>query len=144
MSVSQLITQNKENKQALITLLMHESGQWLKSTLEIETVLMKQCNSLQQLGAGITFARRYTLCAIVGLSQEDDDGNSVPKFKKEIEDNKDLIDQFISLCNVNKVDTKEFAKFHKIDSQDANAIKYGIENFAILKEQYINEKNANT
>jgi hypothetical protein len=140
LSISQLVTQDRDNKQVLVTLLIHESGQWLKSVFGIENVVMKQCNSLQQIGAGITYARRYALSAIIGLTQEDDDGNSVPKFKKE-EESKDLINELITLCNSNRVNTKEFTKFHNIDSSNIETVKNGIANFQVLKEEFLQSKN---
>ena len=140
LSISQLVTQDRDNKQVLVTLLIHESGQWLKSVFGIENVVMKQCNSLQQIGAGITYARRYALSAIIGLTQEDDDGNSVPKFKKE-EESKELINELITLCNSNRLNTKEFTKFHNIDSSNVETVKNGIANFQILKEEFLQSKN---
>lgn len=140
LSISQLVTQDRDNKQVLVTLLIHESGQWLKSVFGIENVVMKQCNSLQQIGAGITYARRYALSAIIGLTQEDDDANSVPKFKKE-EESKDLINELITLCNSNRVNTKEFTKFHNIDSSNIETVKNGIANFQTLKEEFLQSKN---
>lgn len=140
LSISQLVTQDKDNKQVLVTLLIHESGQWLKSVFGIENVVMKQCNSLQQIGAGITYARRYALSAIIGLTQEDDDGNSVPKFKKE-EESKELINELITLCNSNRLNTKEFTKFHNIDSSNIETVKNGIANFQNLKEEFLQSKN---
>lgn len=136
LSISQLVTQDRDNKQVLVTLLIHESGQWLKSVFGIENVVMKQCNSLQQIGAGITYARRYALSAIIGLTQEDDDGNSVPKFKKE-EESKDLISELMNLCNNNRVNIKEFTKFHNIDSSNIETVKSGIANFELLKKQFL-------
>lgn len=136
LSISQLVTQDRDNKQVLVTLLIHESGQWLKSVFGIENVVMKQCNSLQQIGAGITYARRYALSAIIGLTQEDDDGNSVPKFKKE-EESKELINELITLCNSNRLNTKEFTKFHNIDSSNIETVKNGIANFESLKKQFM-------
>ena len=140
LSISQLVTQDRDNKQVLVTLLIHESGQWLKSVFGIENVVMKQCNSLQQIGAGITYARRYALSAIIGLTQEDDDGNSVPKFKKE-EESKELINELITLCNSNRLNTKEFTKFHNIDSSNVETVKNGIANFQALKEEFLQSKN---
>lgn len=140
LSISQLVTQDRDNKQVLVTLLIHESGQWLKSVFGIENVVMKQCNSLQQIGAGITYARRYALSAIIGLTQEDDDGNSVPKFKKE-EESKELINELITLCNSNSLNTKEFTKFHNIDSSNIETVKNGIANFQVLKEEFLQSKN---
>ena len=55
------------------TLLLHESGQWIKSKLKmpIEKV------TAQSIGSTITYGRRYGLSAITGIAQYDDDGNAV-------------------------------------------------------------------
>lgn len=55
----------------LHTVLMHESGEWIKSVYPVIT----SKKDAQGWGAGITYARRYMLCAIIGIAQEDDDGN---------------------------------------------------------------------
>jgi hypothetical protein len=55
---------------AVHTTLLHESGQWMGSTLK-----MKPTNSdPQSAGSAITYARRYALLATCGLAAEDDDG----------------------------------------------------------------------
>ncbi|QEO57595.1 ERF family protein [Francisella marina] len=79
LSVTQLIQSHENGKQMLVTMLMHSSGQWIKSYFDLENVPMKSCNNLQQQGAGLTYARRYCLSAIAGLTQEDDDAQSIPK-----------------------------------------------------------------
>lgn len=146
LSVSQLVSQDMNGKQILITLLIHESGQWLKSIFAVENVVMKQCNSLQQLGAGLTYARRYAFSAIVGLSQEDDDAQSIRKSNNIQEKDEDLtvVKEFMDLCMEHKLDTKQFAKFHNIDSQHTDTITNGIINFLSLKEQFLNESNTST
>ena len=146
LSVSQLVSQDMNGKQILITLLIHESGQWLKSIFAVENVVMKQCNSLQQLGAGLTYARRYAFSAIVGLSQEDNDAQSIRKGNNIQEKDEDLtvVKEFMDLCMEHKLDTKQFAKFHNIDSQHIDTITNGIINFLSLKEQFLNESNTST
>ena len=146
LSVSQLVSQDMNGKQILITLLIHESGQWLKSIFAVENVVMKQCNSLQQLGAGLTYARRYAFSAIVGLSQEDNDAQSIRKGNNIQEKDEDLtvVKEFMDLCIEHKLDTKQFAKFHNIDSQHIDTITNGIINFLSLKEQFLNESNTST
>lgn len=59
------------------TILIHESGQSLK--LGSMRVPVNQTDALnaQKAGAAITYSRRYHLASAMGLSQEDDDGNSV-------------------------------------------------------------------
>ena len=55
------------------TMLLHESGQWIKSKLKMPV----EKATAQSIGSTITYGRRYGLSAMVGISQYDDDGNSV-------------------------------------------------------------------
>lgn len=52
------------------TLLLHSSGQWLKSEL---TVPCSKWDA-QGVGSAITYGRRYGSAAVLGIAQEDDDG----------------------------------------------------------------------
>jgi len=61
-----------ENGVKLETILMHTSGQWLSNSFEMP--VMKK--DAQAVGSAITYARRYALTAIMGVYQEDDDGNT--------------------------------------------------------------------
>lgn len=59
----------------LKTLLVHSSGQFISS---ITPLILPDRATMQQLGSAITYARRYSLASIVGVtSDEDDDGNAV-------------------------------------------------------------------
>ena len=145
LSVSQLVNQDKDGKQLLVTLLIHESGQWLKSIFALENVVMKQCNSLQQMGAGITYARRYALSAIIGLTQEDDDAQTVSKASVEEKvPSLTVTQEFMNLCAKNQLNAKEFAKFHNIDSKHSETVTNGIANFNSLKEKFLNASNTIT
>ena len=59
------------------TMLLHESGQWIKSKLKMPI----EKATAQSVGSVITYGRRYGLSAITGIAQYDDDGNaaSTPK-----------------------------------------------------------------
>lgn len=66
LAVTQLITDRK-----LITLLAHKSGQWFKSEIGIGNA-----TKYQELGSAITYLKRYSYCAILGIvGDDDDDGN---------------------------------------------------------------------
>lgn len=58
--------------------LIHESGQWISCavTLTPKSVKKGEQPSAQDVGSAITYGRRYTLSALMGISQEDDDGNA--------------------------------------------------------------------
>jgi hypothetical protein len=65
----------------LTTILMHESGQWLKSTVAVaESAGNRGVNAVQALGSSITYMKRYALSAMLGIASEvDDDGNGAPE-----------------------------------------------------------------
>ena len=54
------------------TMLLHESGQWIKSKLKMPVEKV----TAQSIGSTITYGRRYGLSAITGIAQYDDDGNA--------------------------------------------------------------------
>lgn len=63
---------------SLSTRLLHASGQWIQSTITIPYSVGKGTNEAQAIGSAITYARRYGLCAMVGIAPgEDDDGSAV-------------------------------------------------------------------
>ena len=53
----------------MVTTLAHTSGQWMKSYLPLRTTK----NDSQGIGAALTYLRRYSLSAIVGVVCDDDD-----------------------------------------------------------------------
>jgi ERF superfamily protein len=57
------------SKIILVTTLVHSSGQWMKSFLPLNPAK----NDSQGIGAAITYLRRYSLSAIVGVVCDDDD-----------------------------------------------------------------------
>lgn len=57
----------------LHTILMHSSGQWIRSKTPVSAAKMTP----QAIGSAITYMRRYSLAAIVGVAPgDDDDGNA--------------------------------------------------------------------
>ncbi len=79
--IAQLPTQIKEDGGlVLVTMLMHSSGQWLKSFMPIN-VKSDGKNDLQALGGIITYLRRYSAASMCGIGSEDDDGNSSQAFQ---------------------------------------------------------------
>jgi hypothetical protein len=61
------------------TILGHSSGQSISSTYSMHP----DKGGPQALGSCMTYLRRYTLCAMVGISQEDDDANMATKDPSE-------------------------------------------------------------
>lgn len=63
---------NIENKISCTTMLLHESGQFIKDTM----TMTPQQNTPQAQGSCATYLRRYMLQAIAGVAPDDDDGNA--------------------------------------------------------------------
>jgi len=59
---------------SLVTVL-YDSESETDNTLISSVPLILKDNDMQQLGSALTYARRYGLVALLGLEQEDDDGN---------------------------------------------------------------------
>jgi hypothetical protein len=62
-------TEIVSDKIVMVTVLAHTSGQWIKSYLPLNPAK----NDSQGVGAAITYLRRYSLSALVGVVCDDDD-----------------------------------------------------------------------
>ena len=107
----------------LTTQIMHESGQFKGSAMEFNPMAgNKGTNKLQEIGGGITYAKRYTWSAMLGISVDtDDDGNGMkgkdvaPKKEAKKPQSKPIKDSEINklaLWAVNKKATIEVLKTH--------------------------------
>ena len=56
----------------LDTILLHESGEWISGTAGARV----QKDDPQGVGSALTYLRRYSLAAVVGIGQEDDDAEA--------------------------------------------------------------------
>lgn len=70
LSVSQLVNGEGSGQIGVETILMHSSGQWLSSNSFMH---VQGQNLAQEAGKVITYLRRYSLAAIIGLTQKDED-----------------------------------------------------------------------
>ena len=82
-------------------------------------------NDMQGLGSAITYARRYALVSMLGLEQEDDDGNKacepkqqqktfekpqpLPPLKQYLSDNSFTADEIAAFYTLNKITTAAIA-----------------------------------
>lgn len=69
----------ENDRQMLVTTLGHISGQWMRSVMALPTVKP----GAQEVGSCITYCRRYSLAAIIGVCQEDDDGERAESSYRE-------------------------------------------------------------
>lgn len=63
---------SQDNKTACTTMLLHESGQFIRDTMS----MTPQQNTPQGQGSCATYLRRYMLQSIAGVAPDDDDGNA--------------------------------------------------------------------
>ena len=75
LAISQILLTNDDGANLLITTMGHSSGQFLESRLRI----LPPKNDVQTLGSYITYLRRYSYAALVGIvtGDEDDDAETV-------------------------------------------------------------------
>jgi len=69
----------ENNRNILRTLLIHSSGQYLESKM-----ILPDLQDPQKIGSAITYYRRYSIMALIGVPAEDDDGNSASSGYKKI------------------------------------------------------------
>ena len=68
-----------DNRMTLITRLTHSSGEWLECKM---TAPVSKPDP-QGIGSCLTYMRRYSLAAVTGVYQDDDDGNAASHAPKE-------------------------------------------------------------
>lgn len=59
----------------LVSILMHSSGEFIGATYPVNPIKADP----QGLGSAMTYARRYTMMALLGVPAEDDDGNEASR-----------------------------------------------------------------
>lgn len=87
----QTLTTTGNGMSAMTTRLFNAAGEWLEDTTPLPGISLAKGNAAQNLGAAITYMKRYTLCAMLGVSCDEDpdgkpDGN--PDFNARNQNNK--------------------------------------------------------
>lgn len=144
LSVTQLPT-FKGGNNYLCVQLMHKTGQWLRGYYPL---IAKTGNDPQSLGAAVTYARRHSLGAVVGLAaEEDDDGNSqsgnlggggpVNKSGNKTIDKwwRNVVEDMSASVEISKLE----AIYSKAKSED-RLKKLSNEQLDLLEEQYENRR----
>jgi hypothetical protein len=122
LAVSQFPTQIN-GEPALITYLLHASGQVLSDTMK----LCAAKNDPQGQGAAITYARRFAYMSVLGLvADDDDDGNSATRAKVAEKTPAEVARlKLKGLCSKKKIDlgavAKRFADDYGMPITDAKA-----------------------
>ena len=106
---------------SVTTLLMHSSGEWIQTD---PLVLKTDKPTAQGAGSAITYARRYSLSAVLGISSEDDDDGNIATGTKHETNNlitksqKQTIAAIMKKKNIAAKDGKEMIdlRYGKTDS----------------------------
>lgn len=124
----------------LITLLVHQSGEVIKSTtpivIDAHEANDSRKNASQTWGKAITYCRRYSYCTILGIiaeGEDDDCKKEEPKFKKDPV-------SLIKILKSKNIDSKEFALYHHITSDNPYSIYTALNNIDEYINQYLEMK----
>lgn len=132
-----------EGQQCLVSILGHNSGQWIKSVI----VVKPGKPDIQAMGAAITYCRRYALAALVGVCPEDDDGEkamdrSKKNKKEEAEDTHEQIveSQPIELELPEKYERYRVEMFIKESAEAAGKKPEAVKRLAVRNMPYFLER----
>lgn len=129
-----------EDKITVETVLMHKSGQWISSTIEMAMdSSARRMSGPQEVGKFITYARRYGLAAIVGVTQVDDEQSMININHKQTKSEPEIKKETISAFEAN-----DLKRIINADVPTSNWIRqaYNITRLEELtKPQYIEIKD---
>jgi len=138
LSVTQIMSPI-DGKDYLITMLLHSSGQWLKS---IAPLMLEKVTS-QGLGSAISYQRRYSLAAITGVCQEDDDGNAASLIsRKQVVQVADLLKGHADIYNliIRQLNDRNIATFDLIPINDFEKLVAHIHNLINKKMEKLQKE----
>lgn len=131
----------------LVTMLAHTSGQWLKSDYPI----IPAKKDSQGIGAAMTYAKRYSLCGMIGIvADEDDDGNATvvnhhEEQKQPLKPSTVSFDQALELQNIFSECSPEIQKtfmgFMNKEMNFKSLSNVTIDKFDYLKKILIKKKS---
>ena len=140
LSFTQFPSSDEDGNVTVGTLVMHSSGEWI----EYDPIKMKPVkNDPQSIGSAITYAKRYALSAIFGItSDQDDDGNEATQTKKQ--QSKKTNDPVISVEKANYY-LKEIAAIStEKGKEDDSIVKWflnhlGVVDYKMIKQSQIED-----
>ena len=141
LSFTQFPSSDEDGNVTVGTLVMHSSGEWI----EYDPIRMKPVkNDPQSIGSAITYAKRYALSAIFGITSDpDDDGNEATQTKKQAPAKK-KDDPVISVEKANYY-LKEIAAIStEKGKEDGSIVKWflnhlGVVDYKMIKQSQIED-----
>lgn len=128
---------NENGRLNITTMLAHSSGQYISSTLTMTVTKLDP----QAIGSAITYGRRYALAAMVGLAQEDDDGEKAMERSKD----KKSVESPINITSVSENGSVRFINGVQCQIQDKNGDWHDVEflKIAVLEKLLNDDKYVN-
>jgi hypothetical protein len=127
LAVIQTFRPNGGVHQYVDTLLVHSSGESISSSYQIPAT-----GKQQEIGSAITYARRYSLCAILGVvAEDDDDGNAADQKQVKVE-------QTVSTQAAGKLDAiagQKSTDYEMLDPMTGEIEKYKLGTDWLIKAQ---------
>ncbi|QHR68075.1 hypothetical protein sortregn_53 [Escherichia phage sortregn] len=111
----------------LETMVLHESGEFMTAVMEMPLSFGKGA-AAHSVGSAITYARRYHLAALFGITQADDDGNATKKTARQ------WIADLESIDDVEKLDEAVGKVVHML-ADDSASVK-------VVRDWHITRKAA--
>ncbi len=112
LAVVQTVQERPDGTICLHTTLGHASGQWMTSTMPIRMKTDGKTNELQVLGSCLSYLRRYSLMALVGVAPgDDDDGNSAGAYTAP---QKQIVQQVAAQSPVPRISTPQLSEMRSL------------------------------
>lgn len=94
-----------------------------------------------------TKAKRRVTLSICGMGMLDEvEVSSIPPSMVEIPKELTIVDQqakqLKEMCITNELDVKKFTEFHNIKREEPETVKYGLDNFIVLMERFLEASHA--
>lgn len=126
LSVIQQIMPNEDGQNILHTILCHSSGQFIESRMRI----LPSKPDIQSLASYITYLRRYSYAAIVGVvsSEDDDDG------EKAVYADREVVAKGVALNT--KYNPKE-QSYESVTKEQLEELEYELTNYHDVAEQIL-------
>lgn len=125
---------NENGRLNITTMLAHSSGQYISSTLTMTVTKLDP----QAIGSAITYGRRYALAAMVGLAQEDDDGEKA--MARQEKKDKKPVESPINITSVSENGAVRFINGVQCQIQDRNGDWHDVEFLKIeVLEKLLND-----
>lgn len=152
LAVAQTISEYSDPAE-LETILMHSSGEWISGSMKLKPAK----DDPQSMGSALSYARRYSLSAILGIvADEDDDANAASQTKlSKPSQTKPIVSKEEVKVAKEKVDTafvaekateaqvrKIFADGHKMGYSDDNLLALMLTKFKKESTKELTKKEA--